>query len=306
MSHPIRNVVIGANRPHTREDLLKQENRVNMMLYGAHSIREFWEPLSFRLGVPQGSWLTREVIEAKEGRPDFILNGSGLTTGCIEVELGLPESTQLRRYHDEGYDPVICIVGRQGGLHGHVSLEEVATLARSVATRLHTINRPAAEVLTLLAETIRDALDGFRARAVEQPIPAHLLGLPWFVAVIEPLSALRTARYVVNRTISSRSLSLQLERVPCMSGKRLALLTQKNPALFLVPVPEEMARVLGGPMDDVTTAWSDVLSNTLPNWPLFKDGNKRIRIEAKILERNYRAFTAVFAHLAQRVLGAPS
>ena len=64
-----------ANRSFTREDLLKWENRVNVELFGAHSILEFWEPLCDLLEIPRGAWLTREVVDGTSNRPDFILNG---------------------------------------------------------------------------------------------------------------------------------------------------------------------------------------------------------------------------------------
>jgi hypothetical protein len=290
-----------ANRSHTREDLLKKENRVNLTLFGAHSIREFWKPLYLLLGIPQCPWLTREVIAGTGNRPDFILNGAGKTPGCIEVELGGPNEQQLQRYRDDGYDPVICIVGRRGGLHGYTSLEEVAALARSVAPGLQETNRPAMEVLGLLADTIDDGLNGFSEHAYVQPIPTHLLELPWFAAAIEPLLSLQRAGYVANRTTSSQSLSLQLERVPCMGGRRLALLTQRHQAAFHLPVPKEMTRVLGGALADVTAAWGDLLQRIMPDWPVHADSNQRVRIEAKVFEQNANEFAVVFALLAARV-----
>lgn len=243
------------------------------------------------------------MIAGTGRRPDFILNIVGRTRGCIEVELGGPKNEQLRHYRDEGYDPVVCIVGRRGGSHGHPCLEEVADLARSVSAELDGTNRPAAAVLDLLADTIADGLNGFREHSSVQPIPALLLTLPWFAAVIEPLLRLERANYVVNRTTSSQSLSLQLERVPCMGGKSLALLTHRGSASFSVPVPQEMHRVLGESLADITASWANLLQRIVPNWPVHADGNLRIRIDAEQFERNAEDFAVVFDQLAKRVIG---
>jgi len=290
-----------ANRLFTREDLLKKENRVNVALFGAQGIPEFWKPLCCLLGIPPYAWLTREVVAGTNNRPDFILNGMGPTKGCIEVELGGPNEQQLRCY-SKGYNPLICIVGRRGGPGELPSLEEVADLARSVAQTLQNTNRPAMEVLNHLAATIDDGLNGFRRHASVQPIPAHLLDLPWLKTVVEPLLRLERAGYVTNRTTSSQSLSLQLERVPCMKGKRLALLTQRDPTVIHLPEPGEMARVLGGTLADVTAAWKDLLELVIPHWGVHADGNKRVRIKTKLLEQNAEAFATVFAQIAERVL----
>ena len=95
------------NRSFTREDLRKKENRINLELFGAHGIPEFWEPLCKLLRIPQGAWLTREVVAGTSDRPDSILKGVGLTDGCVEVELGRPDEQQLGRY-SKRYSPVIA------------------------------------------------------------------------------------------------------------------------------------------------------------------------------------------------------
>jgi hypothetical protein len=290
-----------ANRSFTREDLLKKENRVNVELFGAHSIPEFWEPLCDLLDIPRCAWLTREVVAGTGNRPDFILNGAGRTQGCIEVELGGLNEQQLGCYR-KGYNPVICIVGRRSSLNEHPSLEEVAELASSVAKMLQNTNRPAMTVLDHLAATIGDGLNGFRGHASVQAIPAHLLDLPWLTTAVEPLLRLERAGYLTNRTTSSLSLSLQLERVPCMKGKRLALLTQRDPAVIHLPAPGEMDRVLGGAMAEVTAAWDDLLKLVMPHWRIHLDGNRRISIETKDFEKNAEAFATVFARLAERIL----
>jgi hypothetical protein len=293
----------GGNRSHTQEDLCKMENRVNLTLFGAHGIREFWGPLCRLLGISHLSWLTREVISGRPGRPDFILNGVGPSSGCIEVELGGPNGGQNKRYREElGYEPVICIVGRRDGPHGHTSLEEVADLANAVAIKLQGTNLPAREVLRLLADTIHRSLNEFTSRASVQLIPARLLELPWFAAAFNPLSRLQQAGYLVNRTTSNHSLSLQLERLPCMGGKRLAILTQRDPVAFHLPAPTEMTRVLGEAFADVTAAWEDMLQRVLPNWPVYTDGNRRVRIEAKVFEQNIEAFTLLFTQLADCIV----
>jgi hypothetical protein len=290
------------NRSFTREDLRKKENRINLELFGAHGIPEFWEPLCKLLGIPQGAWLTREVVAGTGDRPDSILKGVGLTDGCIEVELDRPDEQQLGRY-SKRYSPVISIVGRRrGGLREHASLEEVVGLARSVAKKLGDTNRPAVAVLDHLADAIDDALNGSRGHASVQPIPTHMRDLPWLKTVVEPLFRLERAGYVTNRTTSSLSLSLQLERVPCMKGKRLALLTQRDPAVVYLPEPGEMARVLGGAMAEVTAAWDGLFQFVMPQWRIHRDGNKRVRMEIKAFEQNAEAVARVFCLLAELIL----
>jgi hypothetical protein len=244
---------------------------------------------------------TREIVAGTGNRPDFILNGVGRTQGCVEVELGGPNEQQLRCYR-KGYDPVICIVGRRSSLREHPSLEEVAELANSVAKLIQNANRPAMAVLDHLAETINDGLNGFRGHASVQPIPAHLFDLPWLATAVEPLLRLERAGYVTNRTTSNLSLSLQLERVSCMKGKRLALLTQRDPATIYLPEAGEMARVFGGAMAQFTAEWNDLLKLVMPNWPTNLDGNRRVRLATKDFAQHAEAFARVFALLAEQIL----
>jgi hypothetical protein len=288
------------NHSFVREDLLKKENRINVALYGAHAIPEFWEPLCALLGIPPGAWLTRVVIDGTGNRPDFILNAEGRTQGCIEVELSEVDELQCGRYR-KLFNPVLCIVGKQSGRREYPSLAEVAKRAKEVAHDLQNTNRPAMSVLDDLAATIVDGLKGFRGRASVQPIPADLLALPWLATAIEPLLRLQGAGYVKNRTWSSRSLSLQLEQVPCMKGKCLALLTQRDAAVILLPAPEEMARVLGGALAEVTAAWDDLLNLVMPHWPTHVDGNNRVHMETKTFKQNAETFARVFALLADRI-----
>jgi hypothetical protein len=294
----------GGNRSHTREDLERKENRVNLTLFGAHCISEFWKPLCDDLRIPQSVWLTREVILGTQRRPDFIINGLGQKQGCIEVELGGPENGQLQSYCKLEYEPVICIVGRRSGPDGPYSLEQVADLAKKVVENLSGKNCPAVAVLNLLTDTIDDALKEFRERSSVQPIPERLLALHWFATTIEPLLHLRQLGFVVNRTTSPQSLSLRLERVPCMRARSLALLTQRDAAAFLLPEPDEMDRVLGGPLADVTGAWKGLLGRIMSNWSVHKSENHRIRMDAQDFERNAKAFADFFAHLKGRVLNA--
>ena len=87
-----------------------------------------------------------------------------------------------------------------------------------------------------------------------------------------------------------------------MGGKSLALLTQRYPAAFHLPVPGEMTRILGESLADVTTAWGNLLQLIMPGWPVHADRNQRIRVAARAFERNADAFAVFFAQLALRVL----
>jgi hypothetical protein len=107
---------------------------------------------------------------------------------------------------------------------------------------------------------------------------------------------------VENRTISSESLSLQLERVPCLHGKRLALLTQRDRAVVLIPEPGEMERVFDGAFEEVTTAWDELLNHIMPHWRNHRHGNHRIRMEIKDFERNAERFAEVFSLLVELIL----
>jgi hypothetical protein len=290
------------NRPFTCEDLQKKENRVNVELFGAHSIPEFWEPLCDLLNIPHSAWLTRDLVDDTNGRPDFILNVLGGTQGCIEVELGgRSDEPQLERYRKRHFQ-VICIVGTRGGLRELPSLEDVAVLARSVAKKLQDTNRPAMAVLDHLADAIDRALNGFKGHAFVQPIPAHLRDVPWLKIAAEPLLRLQRAGWVTNRTISNRSLSLQLGGVPCMKGKRIALVTQRDRAVILLPAPGEMERVFDGAFEEVTMAWNEMFNHVMPRWQIHLDGNQWIRMEIKDFERNAERFAGVFALLAKVIL----
>lgn len=290
------------NRSFTREDLKKEENRVNTELFGAHGIPEFWKPFCDLLDISHSAWLTREVVAGTGGRPDFILNGVGPTESCIEVELdGRPDEPQLVRYRKR-YFRVICVVGKRDCLGERPSLEEVAVLARSVAKKLEDTNRPAMAVLDHLADAIDDALNGFKGHASVQPIPAHLRDIRWFKTAADPLLHLQRAGYVQNRTTSSLSLSLQLEGVPCLHGKRLALLTQREPTVVHIPGPQEMERVFNGAFEEVTTAWNEMLNDVMPHLRSHLDGNKRICMETKDFEREAERFAEVFGLLAKLIL----
>ncbi len=51
MNIPVLVASARANRSHTREDLLKKESRVNLTLFGALGIPEFWKPLCHLLQI---------------------------------------------------------------------------------------------------------------------------------------------------------------------------------------------------------------------------------------------------------------
>lgn len=290
-----------ANRSFTREDLAKAENRINVALFGAHGIPEFWGPLCDLLGIPRSAWLTREVVAGTGNRPDFIVNGMERDQGCIEVELGRQNEQQLGSYR-KAYSPVICIVGKRSSLPEHPSLEVVADLARSVAKVLQNTNQPGMAVLDHLAATVEEGLNGFRSRASVQDIPTRLLEFPWFTTIFESLRRLERAGYVKNRPTSSMSLSIQLVGVRCMKATRFALLTQRDPSVIQLPTPGEMDRVLGVELAGVTAAWNDLLKLVMPNWRIHLDGNKRICIPTKEFEPIAEAFAAVFGLLTERIL----
>jgi hypothetical protein len=87
-----------------------------------------------------------------------------------------------------------------------------------------------------------------------------------------------------------------------MKGKRLALLTQRDPAVIYLPEAREMARVFGGALLEVTSEWDDLLKLVMPHWPTHLDGNRRIRLATEDFAQNAEAFARVFALLAERIL----
>ena len=286
-------------RTFTAENLVRAENRINLTLFAAQAIPEFWGECCKLLGLPENSWLERVVVEGEPLRPDFLVRQGDREVGWIEVELGGRNEAQLAAYGVKFAPlPIVSVVGCTGNVTGDPLLGEIAYLAGRVAEEIKATNRPAAAVLEFLALQIRDSCQGATRRPFVQLLPGDLADRPWFAAAAAPFSDLLEAGFMVNRPTNARSLSLRLVRGPSVRCRdSFAIITQRELDHLLVPEPAEMERVFCGPLKVMAEKWGALLDRVYPVWKSHVDGRHRIRIGADIVVQHACTFVAIFADL---------
>lgn len=292
------------------EDLSKPENRINVALYGAQAIPEFWAECREHLGLSEDAVLRRVLLAGEQSRPDFQVIEGGKATRWIEAELGGRNVDQLKRYSKAVFDPpeVLSLVGPKVNRHGDPSLSRIAEIAAHIAPVLRETNPPAREVLNCLAEMIRKGVTPETAGPKTQPIPDRLMALPWFAQAVAPLLELDKAGFVLNRTTDPGSLSLRLKAGPSVRCQgSFALLTQRGEGPdFQVPDPAEMGRIFKDPLDRAVPHWRMLLDRVRPRWSAHIAGNKRIGIAPSVLQEHAAEFAAFYRYVRNRLMsGSP-
>src|SRR5277367_1298196 len=111
-------------RNHTREALARAENRINVLLYAAQGIPQFWAECCTILGLALDAYLRRVILEGRPERPDFLVYDGGVATRWIESELADRDDEQLGNCAKQKLDPpgVISLVGPAVNREGDPSL----------------------------------------------------------------------------------------------------------------------------------------------------------------------------------------
>jgi hypothetical protein len=282
-------------RDHTREDQSRAENRINVLLYACQAIPDFWRECRDLLGLKPDSYLRRVLVEGRQERPDFLVIEGGIPTRWIESELADRNETQLAHYKDEQLEPreVLSLVGPAVNREGDPSLEAIAALADRAAGEIRQSNPPGAEVLSFLAELIREHVRPSKLRPTLHDVPERL-GMPWFERAAGPLLHLMADKTVENITSNPVSLSLQLRR-----GLRgtiaMSLLTQRGLGNFSFPSPVRMEHYLVVSVwQEVGTAWTALCDGVQPGWRHRMDASQRISVPPADVERHADLFAAAF------------
>ena len=108
---------------------------------------------------------------------------------------------------------------------------------------------------------------------------------------------------VVNQRTAPNSLSLRLRRGPSIHCRdSFALITQRDPDRFLLPSPQEMDRILHGPLKEVVGLYEALLRRVSPCWNAHVDRRHRISIDARTVETHAGEFAAVYSALRDRLV----
>lgn len=283
-------------RNHVKEDLARAENRINVILYAAQGIPQFWAKCRDILGLAPDAYLRREIIEGRSHRPDFLVYEGGIPTRWIESELADRDGGQLGDYAEQKLDPpsVISLVGPTVNREGDPSLEQIADAARVVAEEIEGENKPGAEVLEFLADLIQEHIRPSKLRPAEHPVPERLMKEAWFQEAAGPLLELMEDKTVVNKTTSPNSLSLRLQRT-LNTTTSLALFTQQGLGNFKFPTPAELEKHLADPLRSaVLPAWRALLESAVPGWETRVEG-VRVAVPVAIVQANATRFAGAFA-----------
>jgi len=115
------------------EDISKPENRLNLALFHLQMDDEFHIWFCENLGLPISAVIyPRKNLSGH--RPDFIVKNDNQVMGCIEVELGNEDKSQMDSYRSN-YDKVFSITGKN--IHNsNLSLEKISSF---LSEKLHSI-----------------------------------------------------------------------------------------------------------------------------------------------------------------------
>lgn len=296
MAEEISNAYAGG-RNHTREAMTRAENRINVILYAAQGIPQFWAECHAILGLASDAYLRRVIVEGRPERPDFCVYEGGAATCWIESELADRDDEQLGNYAKAKLDPprVISLVGPAVNREGDPSLERIAKTARVVAVKIEAENKPAAEVLEFLADLIQEHVRPARLRATQHAVPERLMQEAWFREAAGPLLELLEDGTVVNKPVHPDSLSLRLRRA-LNRAESLSLFSQQGQGDFEFPTPDVLAEHLADPLrSTVLPAWSALLDSAVPGWPTRINARQRVVIPAPRVQANAVSFGEAFA-----------
>ena len=174
------------------EDLSKPENRINLAIFSLMMYEPFRRFMQRKLRLPDNSVLyppTNSANDAGGGRPDFEIKAADTDTtlAWIEVELMTANEAQFSRYRAMlGGLPLLTIYGRAGS-GADLSLEEIASFARSHSGEPHPQLR---FNLAHLAKLIDEGLAGRHGIALPTaPVSAHVRELPFVTGLVSRLGA---------------------------------------------------------------------------------------------------------------------
>lgn len=156
------------------------ENRLNLALFGLLNVAAFRAWFLRRLRLPEGS-VVYPPQNVAGGRPDFVAIGPNGGVQCwIEVELGPPDSAQLKNYRATLDEPVICIAGTADG---DLELGEIADAVRQLQPDLAEQEQLSARVLLDLIGLLAGKADSWSYVEPEE----HLRQQPLIAALAERL-----------------------------------------------------------------------------------------------------------------------
>ena len=174
------------NDLHSKEDLSKTENRINVALFGllGHDWLRTW--LLSKLGLP-GNAIVYPPKNQNEVRPDFKIALSGTTLAWVEVEIGT-DPGQIIRYRKSLSEPVKTIWGRKAD-SADLSLEEIAEFMSKRCTAFPALTSQVSVQIQHLIEQIEQALDGRSSYQPRNNVSEEMQRHPLFRGLAERLGA---------------------------------------------------------------------------------------------------------------------
>ncbi len=167
-----------------REDIDKQENRINLAIFGLMCAKPFRIWLQKSLGLPANAVIYPRV-NVEGFRPDFAVKDADTEAvlAWIEVECGTDQG-QLERYRKRYPEPVLSIWGRKAD-GGDLSLEEIAVFLEHIESDDEPQVRWNAEHLR---QQIIEVLDGRVGRTYKDaPVSAAVRATPFVAQLTKEL-----------------------------------------------------------------------------------------------------------------------
>ncbi len=292
------------DKPFVREQLNRLENRINVTIFGAQAIPAFWRRFCGLMSFDKYTWLNRIVAAGASRRPDFLVMVGDERRYWLEVELGDRDGDQEKAYQKIPPHEVRWIVGLPGNADNDVSLVQVRALAKEAVAEIGTDHPQATAILRALIELIAPQQLSLVQKASEQNIPQWLL--KDFFPVLEPLLALQAAHLLINKPFKASSLSLRLKKGPSVKTSRpdgFAILSMKERTHFLVPCPDEMARIFTKSLTSLVSDWSNLLDQAYPAWSAHVGEHKRIKMPIEMVAQHADRFATFFGKVQSILVG---
>lgn len=167
-----------------REDISKPENRVNLAIFHLLMIDEFKSWFCRKLNIDKSS-LIYPVMNSGGNRPDLIIKNDNKIIGCIEVELGTENTSQIHAYSSL-YENVFTICGLPCH-NANLSLEEIKDYLKVFDTAY--LNQQQKSSITYLVKLIETYIYGFESNVrtnISEKVSEH----SFFKIILESLSDL--------------------------------------------------------------------------------------------------------------------
>jgi hypothetical protein len=285
-----------AGRNHAREELARAENRINVILYAAQGIPQFWAECRTILGLAPDAYLRRVILEGRPERPDFLVYEGGVATRWIESELADRDDAQLGNYAKKKLGPpgVISLVGPAVNREGDPSLEWIAEAALGVAKKIEAENKPGAEVLEPgRPHTGARAASKAASRAACRP------------RALDAGSVVLRGRWPTPGADGRRDRGEQAGpprlAFPSASadpepGRKPLAVQPASQGDFEFPAPDVLEEHLADPLRSaVLPAWRALLDSAVPGWPTRINGRQRVVVPAARVQANAAGFAGAFA-----------